>query len=875
MERPEWVFWHSFDPEVASFGLDGVVTEIGLSAFGPDFAQLDEAERTAAVEGFLRDQRALLIWDNFESVRSVPEPTMATPPLDDSGCQRLRDFLHRLAADGSSAVLVTSRSDEAWLDDSGTSGSSDSPMAYSLRRIQVGGLLPAEAAEFAEMLLKPYAAAAPRRSDRAFGELMNWLDGHPLSMRLVLPQLGSMDAETLLAGLRGTAPLPGWDDGPPGRGGSLRASLSYSFASLTVNVRSLLVAVCLFHGTADVDVLSLFSDQHHVPQRFRGVAREVWTRVLEAAADAGLLTRLGAGMYRIHPVLPAFLAAHWRGEEGSNYDAHRTAATLALLSAYIDFSDWLVRQIHYEDAEFAYTVISLHQRTMGHLLGCALDREQWKEAEGLAAPLALYWVGRSMYAEPDAWTDRVRLAVEDASGTVPSLDGPAGSLWLFFVNSQAIKQLTYGQFDTAAQTYGEILALLEAQPSSPERQERLAVILHQLGTAAQQLGRLDEADDWYARSLAVAEDIGARASIMATLLHLGTTQQDRGRMNEAKDLYTRSLAIAEELGDRPGIARIYHELGRVAQEQRRLDEAADCYVRSLAIKEELGDQLGVARAYDGLGMISLILGQLDQAEDWYARALAIHERLRNLPAMADSYHQLGLVAQARGRLDESSDWYVRCLTIRDEIGDRAGMVAIFYQLGMIAQTSERLDEADDWYGRSLTLAQQVGSHREMVSILQQLGLIAHARGRLDVAAGRYDQSLAITQEIDDRAGMARSYYLLGRVAQDKGRLNEVMDLYIRALAILEEFGDWASVELIYLQLGVLAEIQGNLNKALEWTVRSMTVASDVIHPESEAGLGQLAGLAHRLGMEALEVCWLRVTGLSLPEEIRNYVLTHA
>ena len=41
VERPEWVFWHSFEPGLASFGLDGVIAEIGLAVFGPDFARLD------------------------------------------------------------------------------------------------------------------------------------------------------------------------------------------------------------------------------------------------------------------------------------------------------------------------------------------------------------------------------------------------------------------------------------------------------------------------------------------------------------------------------------------------------------------------------------------------------------------------------------------------------------------------------------------------------------------------------------------------------------------------------------------------------------------------------------------------------------------
>ena len=80
---------------------------------------------------------------------------------------------------------------------------------------------------------------------------MQWLDGHPLSMRLVLPHLDTTDPEALLAGLHGTAPLPGWDDGQGGRLTSLPASLGYSYAHLDPAHQRLLAAVCLFHDIAD------------------------------------------------------------------------------------------------------------------------------------------------------------------------------------------------------------------------------------------------------------------------------------------------------------------------------------------------------------------------------------------------------------------------------------------------------------------------------------------------------------------------------------------------------------------------------------------------------------------------------------------------
>ncbi len=665
VDRPQWVFWHSFEPGLASFGLDGVITEIGLARFGPDFARLDTAQRAGVVEGFLRDHRALLIWDNFESVRSVPDPSAATPPLDEAGCQQLRGFVQNLAAGGRSVVLVTSRSDEAWLDDGAGSGPGGAAAPVAVRRVRVAGLTPEEATVYAGDLLAAYPAAAPRRTGRAFGELMQWLDGHPLSMRLVLPHLDSTDPGVLLAGLHGTAPLPGWDDGQGGHLTSLPASLGYSYAHLDPAHQRLLAAVCLFHDTANATLLAVFSAADDAPQRFRGAGGEAWVEVLDAAAGAGLLTGLGRGMYRLHPALPAYLAARWRTGEGAGYDDQRAAATRALLSAYADFGGWLLQQIDSGDAGLAHAIISLQQRTMGHLLGYALDSQSWAEAQAITEPLSRYWNTRGLYVEAGAWTDRVRLATEDTGGIPPELDSAPGKLWLFFANRQAQRQMDIGRLDAAERAYREILAMLQAKPTS-QQHRYLAITYHNLGNVAYLRGRLDEAADWYARSLAIKEELGDRPGMASSHHQLGMVAQERRRLDEAADWYARSLAIAEELGDRPGMASSYHELGTVAQARGRLDEAADWYARSLAIREELGDRPGMTIAYHQLGSVAYLRGRLDAAADWYARSLAISEELGDRPKMAFIYGQLGLLAEARGSPGQALEWIVRCVTLFDD-----------------------------------------------------------------------------------------------------------------------------------------------------------------------------------------------------------------
>src|ERR1700687_1320819 len=113
-------------------GLDGVVTQIGLQLFGANFVgrTRDTAQRRELILEGLRERRMLLVWDNFETVRELPDVTGATPPLGAEQQQRMREFLAELArGGGKSGVIITSRTPEGWLGD--------------VRRHELGGLTPA------------------------------------------------------------------------------------------------------------------------------------------------------------------------------------------------------------------------------------------------------------------------------------------------------------------------------------------------------------------------------------------------------------------------------------------------------------------------------------------------------------------------------------------------------------------------------------------------------------------------------------------------------------------------------------------------------------------------------------------------------------
>ncbi|HEY2765575.1 MAG TPA: hypothetical protein VGJ13_16425 [Pseudonocardiaceae bacterium] len=128
------------------------------------------------------------------------------------------------------------------------------------------------------------------------------------------------------------------------------------------------------------------------------------------AAGMGLLTPLGRDIYQIHPALPTYLHEQWRREDPDAGPQQRAAAAV-LLEAYAALGVWLYQQITSGDGTLAVMVLDRQRRTLGTLLGNALDHGLWLQAQALAQPLNEYWQLRGLHDEARGSVDRARFAL--------------------------------------------------------------------------------------------------------------------------------------------------------------------------------------------------------------------------------------------------------------------------------------------------------------------------------------------------------------------------------------------------------------------------------------------------------------------------------
>jgi hypothetical protein len=91
--------------------------------------------------------------------------------------------------------------------------------------------------------------------------------------------------------------------------------------------------------------------------------------------------------------------------------------------------------------------------------------------------------------------------------------------------------------------------------------------------------------------------------------------QDRGRLDEAEDWYRKSLTIEEELGDRPGTALTYAQLGLLAEARAQIPLALEWNIRCVTLFDQFPSPLtGTGPA--ALARLTLQLGMPALEEAW-------------------------------------------------------------------------------------------------------------------------------------------------------------------------------------------------------------------------------------------------------------------
>ena len=487
--------------------------------------------------------------------------------------------------------------------------------------------------------------------------------------------------------------------------------------------------VCATDRTAP----SSASDRAHAKRRLRCLAehRVAVSALVDVlvAADAEVVRRSSQAV----AALPRFDTCQGRGPDGHESARHpKVVAAIARAAALVDAGRVHAGLQAAEQALAAAEAIGaprlVHRARREY--GVALhhvDRfdeavdvlsEAYFEAVRLDDPLAaattaaeLVMVTGERMARPDdalSWARHARALVE-ASDLGPAIE-------VRLLQVEAIAHRSAGQRREAIRLGRESLARFEILPDADPVD--VAWTHNNLGIALQEDEQHEAAlaEHEHARRLLEGSLGPVHPDLSVVLNGIGGDLLGLGRLDDAREAFANSLAVREAAfgPDHLDVAASHNNLGVVLVELSRFDEASEHYRHALRIHEARGrdGHWTIADLRYNLGFVELRRGDHVLAVEAFGEALDAYERAYgpSHPNVAEAANALAVALEGVARYEEARALHRRALRIRESAlgADSADYAASVYNLGLNGLKSGDFALAERELVRARALADALG-----------------------------------------------------------------------------------------------------------------------------------------------------------------------
>jgi predicted ATPase len=632
---------------------DGIYV-VPLASLGdPDLVASAIAEAVGAQESggralletlkdFLRDQRILLVLDNFEHLMAASSVVVE---LMDS-CAQLRTLVTsravlRLSRERIFAVSPLAVPDPHLLPDLEATGQYDAVMLFCDR---------AQAVKADFDLTSENAGAIV--------EICQRVDGLPLALELAAARIRLFSPRALVRQLSSRLSiLTGGAQDIPIRHQTLRGTIEWSYHLLNEDDRKLFARLSVFSG---------------------GCSLEAAHEVCNARSDltVGVLDGLSSLVDKSLLVVDE--------QEAPGGDAEPRFVMLETIREYA--WEQMVAS-HDADAsrrQHAIFFLRMVEEAEPHLVGPAqvswltrLDGEldnlraalRWTIESGeddiglrLAGSLWHFWYSRGHLDEGRRWLEDL-LALTRQSGRAQSADshGPTTAKALIWAAALAADQGDNAHAMMLAEE-GLNLSHTCAYPSG------VGLSLNVLGHVAYNHGDYGRAVGRYEDGLTLFRELDDRWGIGLALNNLGAVARVQGDSGLAASRYDESLAIARDLGDVWSIATVLDNLGEVVRERGDHEQAIALYEESLALRRRLGDTWGVADSVSALGLMARQQGNCERAALLYKESLTLYRKAGDRWRCAVCLEGLAGIAHIQGQLRQAARLFGAASALRGTIG---------------------------------------------------------------------------------------------------------------------------------------------------------------------------------------------------------------
>ncbi len=661
-----------------------------LDRAGIDWLVLSDTQRREVALQLLQQIPVLWVWDNVEPVAGFPP---GTPSLLSQEEQReLVEFLRAARETGTKFLLTSRRDERAWL--------GELPA-----RITIPPMPMLERIQLSRALAEKYGRQISDVDD--WHPLLEFTQGNPLTITVVVGQalgdgLGTGEQiQAFVARLRAGEDAFE-DEASEGRPKSLGASLSYGFEhAFNDTERQQLALLHLFQGVVAVDSLCAMGvpEEDWCLPAVRGLTREAGAALLNRAAEVGLLTAHGFGIYSMHAALPWFFKnlfdQHYLASHLSEEETPRVRAVRAFVNVTSGFARFCCK-VYRAETHFIAMVLDTQEANLLYARQLARSHGWWQLVIETMEGLHTLYDNTGRRAE---WKRLVEEIVPDFVDTATDWPLPGRETeWTVITGYRIMltreehrlpeaERLARASVSWNRQRAADALATSAEALDSHQRHaiDTLAVSLQQLGEILreQEKSECAELHGEVMRLLQRTRNRGIEATAAFNLGHAHLYIPALRDFAKAEHWYRRSLELRDAHEDL-GQARCHAQLGAVAFQRfeearaakrpqevvvRHLNAVAQSYLQALELlpSEAVRD---LAAVHNELGEVYRNMGDLHHALSHYRKAIQYAEMHGNLYGAGETRFNAALALVEGGRLSDAQLYAQAALHNYEAYGER-------------------------------------------------------------------------------------------------------------------------------------------------------------------------------------------------------------
>jgi len=339
-----------------------------------------------------------------------------------------------------------------------------------------------------------------------------------------------------------------------------------------------------------------------------------------------------------------------------------------------------------------------------------------------------------------------------------------------------------GRHNDSVTAYERCLAIVQLSNNRPAE----GLILLRLGQANNLVNTKEsheKAVRYFTQALPLFEGASASFNRANTLWGLGTAADLLGRIDQARNAYSEALSLFRELRDVRPEGRLLLRIGEIEDAAGNPRKAIEYYEQAAPILKSPGDELSEGLTLMKLGMSRDAIGEPARAIEAWRAAIPVWSAAKDRQSEATAHLKIGQIFLRNQDWEGSLAEDREALKLEESAGDRAGqagaLIAMFGGYMQLGDARNALGAAL----RSASLLDENSAFRPMV-----FGAAAKAYNALRANTDSPADS-AKEPEIDQRTlgpdipGMAASLNKLGLMQSAKGDKAEAEPLFRMALEI--------------------------------------------------------------------------------------------